>query len=626
MNKFEFKKLTPFKWFILENFPFIEADFDALTEWQLFCKLGKEMNKIINSENTIGTQMENVTNAFIELQNYVNTYFDNLDVQDEINNKLNEMADSGVLADIIADYIQLKGILAYNTVNDMKLATNLVNGSFAETYGFYNINDKGGAKYKIRNITNNDTVDDITIIALANNLIAELIINSDMNIKQFGAKGDNLNNDTLHFKKAIEKLDGGSLLIPSGIYLIYENINLKNNISIIGENKGSSIVIYNKLEESNENNWLFNCNNINNIRIENLTLKGIKEENDLELPTTTLYYGLSFINSNDLYVNNCIFMDFYANGISLRNSKNIIIENSLFANNSTNAIAGTRELENIKIINNTFINNLYSNINFENNESEYSVNNISIIGNTIKRDVIKSPTWAINFISPSLDIDIIKHKNILILDNYIENFESGITIQHIENVKILNNTILNTTSPVKVNADIDNIFKSENIIIDNNKINATNTTTRIIRINNTKNIKITNNDISGGSSTATNTGCIVVTNSLFADIINNVIHDNSLYGINIFADTKHINIYNNLYSEGYVAFIRVNINGDLYLHCDNNVINDTNSLLSYTVRFANDTIVNYVILERFITFPNNIPNSTQQFGTNCIVRNNGFNV
>ena len=101
MNKFNFNKLTPFKWFVLENFPFIEADFDALTEWQLFCKLGKEMNKIINSENTLGTQMENVTNAFIDLQNYVNNYFDNLDVQDEINNILNEMTTDGTLANII---------------------------------------------------------------------------------------------------------------------------------------------------------------------------------------------------------------------------------------------------------------------------------------------------------------------------------------------------------------------------------------------------------------------------------------------------------------------------------------------------------------------------------------------
>lgn len=105
MNKFEYKNLTPFKWFVLENFPFIEADFDALTEWQLFCKLGKEMNKIINSENKLGTQVENITNAFTELQNYVNNYFNNLDVQEEINTKLNEMAQDGTLAQIINEQI-----------------------------------------------------------------------------------------------------------------------------------------------------------------------------------------------------------------------------------------------------------------------------------------------------------------------------------------------------------------------------------------------------------------------------------------------------------------------------------------------------------------------------------------
>ena len=68
MNKYEYKKLTPFKWFVIENFPFIEADFDAITEWQLFCKLGKEINKIIDSQNLLGNEMENISNAFISLR------------------------------------------------------------------------------------------------------------------------------------------------------------------------------------------------------------------------------------------------------------------------------------------------------------------------------------------------------------------------------------------------------------------------------------------------------------------------------------------------------------------------------------------------------------------------------
>lgn len=101
MNNFDFKKIYPFKWFVLENFPFIEADFDAITNWQLFCKLGKEINKIIKKINLTGEQVEILTNSFIELQTFVNNYFNNLDVQEEVNRKLDEMAQSGTLAKII---------------------------------------------------------------------------------------------------------------------------------------------------------------------------------------------------------------------------------------------------------------------------------------------------------------------------------------------------------------------------------------------------------------------------------------------------------------------------------------------------------------------------------------------
>lgn len=106
MNKnFDYKKLSHFKWFVLENFPFIEADFDAITNWQLFCKLGEEINKVIEKVNLCGEQVEALTNAFNNLQNYINNYFDNLNVQDEINNKLNEMAQSGELDQIVGKYI-----------------------------------------------------------------------------------------------------------------------------------------------------------------------------------------------------------------------------------------------------------------------------------------------------------------------------------------------------------------------------------------------------------------------------------------------------------------------------------------------------------------------------------------
>jgi len=135
MSNFKYKNLTPFKWFVLENFPFIEADFDALSEWQLFCKLGKELNKLINSTNTLGTQVEDLTN-----------YFNNLDVQDEIDNKLNEMAESGELANIIN--VQIFENLN-NELNEVK--TNVESLNFAKP-DYINIVDYTNAQDKTQAI------------------------------------------------------------------------------------------------------------------------------------------------------------------------------------------------------------------------------------------------------------------------------------------------------------------------------------------------------------------------------------------------------------------------------------------------------------------------------------------
>lgn len=137
-------------------------------------------------QNTLIPALNGDTEAIAELQakynelkNYIDTYFDNLDVQEEINNKLDDMAEHGELADIIAQYLQLAGVLAFDTIADMQAATNIVNGSTARTLGSINYLDGKGAFYKIRNITNDDVVDGVNIIQItadpSDTLIAEKI-------------------------------------------------------------------------------------------------------------------------------------------------------------------------------------------------------------------------------------------------------------------------------------------------------------------------------------------------------------------------------------------------------------------------------------------------------------------
>lgn len=85
-----YENLTPFKRFVLQSFPWIDADFDAMTNYELMGKIIEYLNNVIDNENKLNENM-----------NYLNDFFNNLDVQDEINNKLDEMVEDGTFDEII---------------------------------------------------------------------------------------------------------------------------------------------------------------------------------------------------------------------------------------------------------------------------------------------------------------------------------------------------------------------------------------------------------------------------------------------------------------------------------------------------------------------------------------------
>lgn len=97
--------LPPFKLWCATNFPFIEANFDSLTNYELLCKVTQYLNEVISNENAVESNVEALYNAFVGLENYVNNYFDTLDVQDEVNNKIDEMVANGYFESIISTYL-----------------------------------------------------------------------------------------------------------------------------------------------------------------------------------------------------------------------------------------------------------------------------------------------------------------------------------------------------------------------------------------------------------------------------------------------------------------------------------------------------------------------------------------
>lgn len=230
-------------------------------------------------ENTTNTEINRfetqLNEAFNTLQSYVNNYFDNLDVQEEINNKLDAMAEAGTLQEIITQYINTTALWMFDNVDGMKLATNFTNGSFARTLGFYNKNDKGGATYKIRTKTVDDTADEMTLIALADNtLIAELIKTEVMNVKQFGAKGDGTTDDTTTIQTALNY--NLNIEIPSGTYMIDAETSIKPvSHSRIKLDKDATLKA---ITNSATNYYVIYVNNVNDVEISGGTIEG--ERND----------------------------------------------------------------------------------------------------------------------------------------------------------------------------------------------------------------------------------------------------------------------------------------------------------------------------------------------------------
>ena len=261
-RNFDYKRLHPFKWYILENFPFLEDSIDVLTNYQLFCKLGEMYNKEIDAINTLGIQVEGLTD-----------WFDDLDVQDEINNKLDDMAEGGELEEIIASYLNTKALICFDTVSEMKLSENLVNGSYAKTLGYNSKNDGGSAIYKIRTITNQDVVNEMTIISLNNDnsLIAELIENENINVNKLGIFGDNTTDVTTKLQFAIDTYN--TIYLPEGIYKTSSPLQFKRNSQTLkGENRYLSKIY-------NENSNIIDCNGKFYLSINNIGLTSNNHSN-----------------------------------------------------------------------------------------------------------------------------------------------------------------------------------------------------------------------------------------------------------------------------------------------------------------------------------------------------------
>lgn len=150
---------------------------DSLSYYEL---LDKVVNYLNNAIKDISTAEENIGKlylAFTQLQTYVNEYFDNLDVSEEINNIINRMIDDGSFQALFG---------TAKTVNDMQNSA-YSTGRIITTEGYYTEGDGGNNTY----LTSNESINEMSIKSLRteNLYFTPLEV---LNAKKFDESGANI--------------------------------------------------------------------------------------------------------------------------------------------------------------------------------------------------------------------------------------------------------------------------------------------------------------------------------------------------------------------------------------------------------------------------------------------------
>ena len=98
-----YTELKPFRYWCQKVLPLVYDD--SLSYYELLGKVVNYLNVTMQDVETLHGDVTALNEAYTNLQNYVNNYFSSLDVQQEINNKLDEMASDGSLSALIEPFL-----------------------------------------------------------------------------------------------------------------------------------------------------------------------------------------------------------------------------------------------------------------------------------------------------------------------------------------------------------------------------------------------------------------------------------------------------------------------------------------------------------------------------------------
>lgn len=164
------------------------------------------------------------------------------------------------------------------------------------------------------------------------------------NVKDYGALGNGVKDDTLSIQKVIDRVSkngGGIVEIPRGRYAINatKSINLKNNVTL--KFKPGTVLF--AIPNNSENYSVINIHDVKNVSlIGEITIIGEREHHKGN--SGEWGFGISIRGANNVYIENPKIKDFWGDGIYVGRtnkqsySKHITILNPVCENNRRQGI------------------------------------------------------------------------------------------------------------------------------------------------------------------------------------------------------------------------------------------------------------------------------------------------
>lgn len=294
------------------------------------------LNKVIERCNSVSITVN-------ELIDYVNHYFDSLDVQQMINAKLDQMAQDGTLANLINNVIfsslnnsvnkrAIKHLTVLEMINDTHIALNDV----VITCGYYKVNDNGNAMYYVLDVNSGYN------IPLSNGLFAYFVGDSGIP-EQFGCKGDD-SDDTTGLKNLLNTCKCVSFT-PNKKYGFSSALTIKGDTSINGNFSCLHSLIIDVSNDPNDGLVKISGDNcvFTNIKFDGgMNNAGQKvNKHTYDRPSTNGRPILDTIAANkytNILIENCIFENATAMSIQLNDCDNVTVSNCQIKNSNRDSI------------------------------------------------------------------------------------------------------------------------------------------------------------------------------------------------------------------------------------------------------------------------------------------------